>query len=139
MARWRCLLPHGAEGAAAEDVKMEVRDHLAAIGAGIDDQAIASLAEALLLGQGGSAKEEPAQQSCLLPAGLGNAGDMLPGDDQNMGRRPRMNVPKGNNIRVLIDDVARSLAAGDLAEDAATSCYPRPPILRRRERGPYNG
>ena len=61
------------------------------------------------------------EQRLILRRRLAQARQGLTRDDQDMNRRLRRNVSKGNAIRVFIDDVSGQLASKDLCEQRHTN------------------
>src|SRR5512147_1534713 len=58
----------------------------------------------------------------------GMASLVLRSDDQEVRRRLRVDVHEGDGVVVLVDDLGRDLAGGDLAEEAVGHGVPRSQI-----------
>mmetsp|Transcript_71389 Transcript_71389/g.168247 ORF Transcript_71389/g.168247 Transcript_71389/m.168247 type:complete len:244 (-) Transcript_71389:968-1699(-) len=101
----------------AHHVQMQVIDLLAAVRARVDDVAEAPR-DAQLLHQPRAQGGHLAQQRRLGLGHLGHRRDMALGDDEQVDRRPGMDVVEGEHILVLVGLPARDLAGNDLAENA---------------------
>src|ERR1700712_4019954 len=89
-------------GASAEEVDVEVVDGLAAVGAGVDDEAVAA-GEALPLGDLGGGGDELAQEGAVFCFGVGGRGEVLFRDDEDVGGGLRVKVGDGDGGFVLVE------------------------------------
>ena len=96
---------------------MEVVDGLAAIRAGVEDDAIAAVEPICPRDFGGLGKQV-AQQRRLRRPGLRQRRDVFLGNDQQMGRRLGAKVGEAEAQLVLVDALGRDAAGDDLSEDA---------------------
>jgi hypothetical protein len=103
----------------AEQVQVEVRDGLAAFSADVDHDPVA-FAEVLLAGQLVGDAVQMADEGLLLFAGsdFGERGDVLFGDDQDVNRRLRVKIRKGEGLVVFVELFGGNFSGGDFAEDA---------------------
>ena len=88
--------------AAAEEVEVEVVDGLAAIGAGVDDDAVA-VGEILPAGDFGGGGEEVAEEGCVVGSGMGQGGDVTLGDDEDVDGGLGVDVREGEGVVVLVE------------------------------------
>jgi hypothetical protein len=100
-------------GASAEDVQVDVLDGLAAVGAGVDDDAMAVWN--VLLSERGSGVEEVAEE---FGGNCGDVGEVLFGDDEEVGWGLGVDVGEGEGVVVLVEGLDRDGALGDFAEEA---------------------
>ncbi len=103
--------------AAAEEMKMEVVDGLAAVFSGVDDHAVA-FAEALVAGNQGRSVEKVTEEVAVLSVGIVERGKVLAGNDEDVDGRLRVNVREGVAELVLIDGSGGDGSLGDFAEEA---------------------
>ena len=106
-----------AEGAVAEQVDVKMIDGLAAVGAGVDDHAIA-VGEAFGTCDFGCGPEEMAEEFFVVGVGFGEGDDVLAGGDEDVDRGLRMDVGEGVALAVLVDGGGGDGAVDDLAEEA---------------------
>ena len=100
---------------------MQMVNLLSALGAGVGDKPKTTLGvgvHALLQGQFGGEQQHAPQQRLVLGADLRHGRNVQFGDDEEMDRRPRVDVVEGKNLFVFIDFFARDLAGNDFAKDA---------------------
>lgn len=88
--------------AAAQDMEVEVVHGLAAVGAGVDDDAVA-LVEAFVAGDSRRGREKMAQQWGVARLGMRGGLDVFAGDDQEVHRRLRVDIGEGVALLVLED------------------------------------
>ena len=98
--------------ASAEDVEVEVGDGLAAVVAGVDDDAEAVGEHAL--GERGRFFEEMAEE---FGGCFGDVGVVLLGNEQQVGGGLRVDVGEGDGVVVLVDGFDGDGVVGDLAEE----------------------
>ena len=106
------------EGAAAEDVAVEMGDGFAGVGAVVDDEAVAGLCEAEFGGDFGGFEQEVAEGFFVLGFGGGDVGDGFFGDDEDVDRRFGRDVAKGDDEIVLVNDVRGNLAGDDFFKES---------------------
>jgi len=100
---------------------MQMVNLLSTLGAGVGNQPKTTLrvgVHALLQGQFGGEQQHAPQQRLVLGADLRHGRNVQFGDDEEMDRRPRVDIVKGKNLFVFIDFFARYLAGNDFAKDA---------------------
>lgn len=103
--------------ASAEQMEVEMIHGLAAVFAGVDDDAIA-FAKALVAGDCGGCREEVAEQIAIRGAGIVERGKVFAGNDENVDGRLRVEIGEGVTELVLVDGGGRDGTIGDLAEEA---------------------
>lgn len=92
-------------------------DGLLSIGALVDDQSVAIVAQPLLAGHLGSHEHEVAHERFLVLLHVSNSADGLLGDDEDVSGRLGSDVMEGNR-RVVLEDLLRGDGAiHDLSED----------------------
>jgi hypothetical protein len=96
-------------------VEVKVIDGLAAIFAGVDDDAVA-FGKALVAGDLRGGLEKMAEEFAVLSAGVVERCEMFSGDDENVDGRLRMNVGEGVAELVLVDGGGWNGALSDFAE-----------------------
>ncbi len=96
---------------------VEVFDRLAAVVAGIDDEAVA-FGEVLLAGDLGGGGEQMSDQSGVFGGSVCERGEVLPGDDEDVDGCLRVDVGEGEQLLVLVEASDGDCAGGDLAEEA---------------------
>lgn len=102
----------------AEQVNVQVKDGLAAMGAGVDDQPIATFFDSFLLGQlAGNEKQLP-HEGFVFWLKFVDGANVAVGDDQDVYRGFGVNVAKGSDALILIDDLSGEMTGNDLTEDA---------------------
>lgn len=109
--------------ASPKQMQMEVVHRLAPLGPGADDDPIA-FSEPLLMGDCGGCVQQPAQQSFVSWLSMGQGGQMLLGNDEDVNRGARIDVVEGEDL-IVFPDLFRGYGPGDdLAEDAFHSFPP---------------
>ena len=106
--------------AAAEHVDVEMIDGLAAVGAGVDDDAIAVAQSFCARGVGGHG-EQVAKQGRMFAGSVGKRLEVLPRHHQKMGGRLRVDVSERNAFLVLKEEFCRNGSIDDLAEQTIHS------------------
>jgi hypothetical protein len=108
--------------ASAEEVEMEVVDGLSAVGAGVEDDAVAASvlanAEVLLAGDLGGGGEEVAEEGGVGWNSVGERGDVALGDDEDVDGGLGVDVGEGEGEVVLVEAGDGDGGGGDLAEEA---------------------
>ena len=97
---------------------MEVEHRLPAVLAVVRDQAITGALQTFTAGEVPGDEEEPAEQRGIVHVGVPHGPDVAPRDQQDVHGGLRVDVPEGDDVVVLVDDVRRDLSSGDLAEQA---------------------
>ena len=103
--------------AAAEEVDVEVVDGLAAVGAGVDDEAVA-VGEVLPAGDFAGCVEEVAEGGFVVLRGVGVGGQVVFGDDEDVGGGLGIDVREGEGLLVFVDAGGGDFAGDDFAEEA---------------------
>jgi hypothetical protein len=104
-------------GAAAEEVYVEVVYGLAAVGAGVDDEAVA-VGEVVLAGEVSGDVEEMAEGGFVVERGMGVAGDVVFGDDEEVGGGLGVDVCEGDGGVVFVEAGGGDFSGDDFAEEA---------------------
>ncbi len=99
----------------AHDVKMEMKDRLASARPIVDHHAI--VLETRIGGHPGSDPQKVAQECFVLGTGVRQGLDRLARDYQEVGRSSRIGVMEGQRPLVLVDELGRGLAPGNLSKD----------------------
>ena len=116
-------------GAAAEEMYVDVVDGLATVFAGVDDGAV-SLGESFSAGDFRGGPLEVAEQVLVILFCVSDRGDVLPGDNEDMYGRLRLDVGEGVAVLILVDGFGRNASVDDLAEYAAHGESLQAPGLR---------
>lgn len=106
------------ELAAAEEVDVQMRDGFAAVGAVVDDEAVA-LGEIEVAGDARGDEEEVAEEGLLGAGGVGEARNGFLGDDEDVDWRLGADVVKGVAELVLVGGRAGDFAVDDALENGA--------------------
>jgi hypothetical protein len=104
-------------GAAAEQVEVEVVDGLAAVGAGVEDEAVA-VVEAVGAGELAGGKQEMAEEFVVRCSSAREGSDVLFGDKEDVRWGLRMDVREGEDGVVFVETLGGDDAGDDLAEEA---------------------
>jgi len=97
---------------------MDVMHRLPPVGADVQHRTVSVIGDALGAGEV-PGREEHAAQKVAMVIGSGVQGrNVLAGNHENMDRRLRIDVAKGHQVVVFMDDGRRDLASRDLAEQA---------------------
>lgn len=102
----------------AKQVHMEMKNALTRIRAGVDHQAVAALVNALLAGKLFGNQGHAPEQVGVLFFKVIDRDNMLIGDNKEMHRRCRVQIPKGGYPFIAENDPAIRLSANDTAENA---------------------
>lgn len=102
---------------AAQHVDVQVRDGLTAIGAVIDRDAEAGVADAFLAGDGSGGEQEVAKKGGVFRLGFADAGDHDFRDDEEMGGRLGADVAEGDALAVLVQDLRGDFPGDDAFEN----------------------
>jgi len=96
---------------------VEVLDCLATVGAGVDDEAVA-LGEVLLASDLACRVEEVAEGGFVVLRGVGVGGQVVFGDDEDVGGGLGIDVREGEGLLVFVDAGGGDFAGDDFAEEA---------------------
>lgn len=99
-------------------MQVKVRHRLAGLAIGVDDHPEAAFGNAQLARQARSDQMQVTEQTGILRLRLEQALHMARGDYQHMHRRLGVEVVKGDDAVILIYQVCRQFATGNLAENA---------------------
>ena len=113
------------KGSSAHQMKMDVKDRLPRSHAVVKDHPI-PVREVLIFGYLAGHQEEVAQQASLLFGSFGKGRNMLFGNDQNMGRRLRVDIPKRHRLIVLTNDVRLHLSLSNFAKNTTRHKFSLP-------------
>jgi hypothetical protein len=97
---------------------MEMVDGLAAVGAGIDHDAVA-VSEAFVAGDLRGREQQMSEEFTMVLSGGGGGLDVLAGDDEEVYGRLGIDIGEGVAAVVLVDGRGGDGALDDLAEQAA--------------------
>ena len=97
-----------------------MKDALAGVGAGVDDDTKTALGDALFARQLRRGLKDLTDQRAILIANIGYPGQVFARNEQNMHRRPGRNVFERDDIFVLKNNLRFHFAFGDGAEQAVT-------------------
>ena len=106
------------EGAAAEDVAMEVRDGFAGVGAVVDDEAKTGFVEAEFSRYFGGFEQQMAEGLFVLRLRGSDVRDGFFWDDEHVRRRLGRDVAKGEDEFIFVNDVRGNLARDDFFEES---------------------
>ena len=113
--RWLTRGP--VHGSAAEEMDVEVVDGLAAVGAGVDDEAVA-VGEILPAGDFCGGLEEVAEHGGVVMGGVGEGGEVVFGDDEDVRGGLGVDVREGEGAVVFVEAGGGDFSGGDFAEEA---------------------
>lgn len=108
-------MPHALS---AHQVHMQVEDNLPAMRAGVDDQAVTGLRDALLRGELFGDREKPPHHGLIFGQDVIDRDNVFDRHDQQVGGRDRMDIAKSDDLLVLVKDGSRCFPFDDLAENA---------------------
>ena len=97
----------------AKDVAMQVRYRFASVRSVVEDQPVAILLEAEFIGDFRGLQHQVTEHLVVFGFGFSDAWNGFLRNDQNMRRRLRFDVAKGDNGIVLIDNGGRDLTSDD--------------------------
>ena len=106
--------------APAQNVHVQMRDGFTGVGAIVDDEAIAGVRDAKRFGDFASLEQQMAEHFVVFGLGVGDARNGLAWANQDVSRRASLDVAKGKNEIVFIDDLGRDFASGDFLEESLT-------------------
>jgi hypothetical protein len=109
------------EVSSTEEVEVEMGDSFAAVGAVVDDEAIAGGGYIFATGDVGSGEQEVAEEALIIGLGSSDAGDSFFGNDEDVNRGLRGNVAEGEALVVFEDDVGGNFAGNDFFEKGHAS------------------
>ena len=96
---------------------MDVKDFLARVGPPVQDEPVSSFVDPRLLSEAGGHPDHAAERRLVRVGHVCDGRYGLVGDDENMGRRLGLDVPKRSHQLVLIDEIGGNIPANDLRED----------------------
>ena len=102
--------------APAKNMTMKVGHGFAAIRTVVDDQPVAAFFQTSFVGDFRRFEQEVAQQFVIFRTGLGNAGNHLLGEKQNMHRGLRVDVADGQHKIVFKNDLRRNFPRDDFSK-----------------------
>jgi hypothetical protein len=100
----------------AQNVTVQVGHAFAAIAAVVDHETVAILRQPDLLRDFRRFQQQVSEQLLILRLCLADALDGLAGNDEDMRGGLRADVTESDDLVILIDDIRRDLAGGDLLE-----------------------
>ena len=83
----------------------------------VDNQTVAAVGNAFLLGDFGGHRKEAAQRHFILSRDIIGGGDQFVGHNQNMGRRLGVDIAERGYQFILVNNIGRNFAPDDFAED----------------------
>lgn len=104
--------------AAADDMAMQMRHGFSCVGAIVENEAETILFESKFFCYVSRLEKEMPEELLVFRSRFGDARDWLLWDDQNVHRRLRLDVAKGDHQVVFIDDSCRNLAGDDFFEQS---------------------
>ena len=102
----------------AENVAVDMRDRLAGIAFCVEDEACAALGETFLFCDILGAEEKPPHQRGIFLCHVEKAFDVLPGNDEDVRGRLRVQIAECVEFVVFVNFVRRDFAADDFTENA---------------------
>lgn len=113
----------------ADQVQVQMVDHLPAIVACVSDQAVAGSGDAFLLSDLPRDGIQTPNDLLVLGRQIIDGSDMFIGYDQHVCGRDGMDVAKGGHQLILIERLARGIPRDDPAESAVGHPFNSPLIL----------
>lgn len=110
---------------------VEVRDGFAAVRTVVDDQTVTRSIKPLLGGNLRRFEEQVAEQRLILRLRLGDAGDGLAWNDEDVDGRLRSDVAKREHLIVFIDDLRRDFARGNFFKQGFAHADVLPQFAKR--------
>ena len=101
----------------AHEMHMQVIHLLPAVGVAVDDQSIAILGNALAFREIARNREHMTDQRLVFIGDVVRCCDGLVRHDQQMHGSSRMNIPKGSDSIILVNDIGRQFAFDDAFEE----------------------
>ena len=95
-----------------------MENHLPSMLPRVDDQAVASLINALLLDNLASEAKQVTHQRLILGGQIVDRGNVFIGDNQDVGGRHRVDIAEGGGLLVRVDDLSWRLASNNATKDA---------------------
>jgi len=106
-----------AEHAPTEQVKMDVKNRLARVFVAVEDKTIAFLRYAKAPRDLTGGKDKASHKRGMPFLNVVRRGDMLAGDDEDVNGGLGADIPKGDQIGCLENNVRGDFAGGDAAEE----------------------
>ena len=113
------------QGASAQDVEVQVGYRLAAVLTAVDHEAVAGIGDPLVCRDAGRRQDQAANQVRVIRGQIVQAGQVAPGDDQDVGRGLGVDVGEGQEIRIAENFPAGYFSGGDITEKTGTHISPR--------------
>ncbi len=96
---------------------MDVKDFLACVGPTVQDEPVSRFVDPRFLSEPGGHPDHAAKRRLVRVGHVGECRNRLVGDDENVGRRLGLDIPKRRHQLVLIDDIRGNFLADDLRKD----------------------
>lgn len=106
-----------SEGAAAQQVEVQVIDRLSALAVTIDYDAEAPIRDPDLSRDPVRHQQQMPKQPIISLVRIDECRNVLTGHNQDVDRRLRVNIFKGDRLLVLIDNLPRPLTLGNLTKE----------------------
>lgn len=108
---------------------MKVMDGLLRILAAIDDTAISRLLDALLGSDTSGRETQTSKQVGVRRVGVRKTADVTARNDKNVDRRFGIDIAKGQDVFILVNNIRENVPQGDFAKEAINheSVYDREP------------
>lgn len=97
---------------------MDMRDRLPPVGTDVQNRSVSVIGDALGAGEVPRREEHPAQEVGMVVVGGVQGRDVLAGNHENVDRCLRVDVAKGHQLVIFMDEGRRDLASRDFAEQA---------------------
>jgi hypothetical protein len=95
---------------------MDVEDFLASVGPAVQDESVSSLVDLLFLGEPGGHPDHAAERRLIRLGHVGDSRNRFVGDDEDVGRRLGLDIPKRGHQLILIDELGGNFPSDDLRE-----------------------
>jgi hypothetical protein len=109
-----------------QQMQMQMIHRLAAVRTRVDHHTIAS-GESRRTRNLRCRCEQMSQQGSVLPLRMGLRGNVLPGDNQKMHRRLRVDIREAQALLILIQALRRNLTRNNLAKQTISAHATQPP------------
>ncbi len=110
---------------------MDVEDLLARVGPAVQDEPVSRLVDSLFLSEPGSHPDHATKRGLVRLGHVGDGRNGLIGDNENVGRRLRLDIPTSRHQFVLIDKIGGDFASDDLREYRVRHAEHRSALERR--------
>jgi len=122
---------HPTEGATTEQVQVDVIDFLAGVGSAVQNEPIPRLVDPLFLGKPGGHPDHAAERRLVRIGHVGKGRNRFVGDDENVGGRLGLYIPKRCHQLILIHEISGDFASNDLREHRVRHSEHRPAVGQR--------